>query len=412
MASLLAATLSLGVVVPITWDLGMDSRYPGYELSVFPGDILHFTWSSFLPHDLHDLSAIQFSRCDVRGVVLADFTQTGSTYVSVGDAPGSKYFSCSVAFGAHCIGGQKLNVTVRSFQEEKKANAKTANVPIRPTDETLRQVAPLPHGELVLGPPSGGTSVAGSSIMPSTWTHYVVKDIYTAGANAVFITFSLPDEKSLSIPTCGYILVRSDSGKARPYTPVSAPREKGSFSILIRVYPGGVGEHLSNRRVGDRVAMRHSEVMAKIQYPFRYSSVVMVCGGAGVTPMLQALHAILGNEGDMTRVFLLYSNRQREDVLAKKVLQEWCQSSGRLDVLFTLTGTDASWDADDVSSRPSCADFQYGRVTPFRLHQDSKRWHLSPSSDTAVFISGPPGFSGISEQFVSEGHDTSNIYIF
>ena len=65
--------------------------------------------------------------------------------------------------------------------------------------------------------------------------------------------------------------------------------------------------------------------------------VVMVAGGTGITPMLQALHAILGTPGDRTRVTLLYSNRAQSDILARATLEAWqAEHPRRLDVVHTL----------------------------------------------------------------------------
>lgn len=49
----------------------------------------------------------------------------------------------------------------------------------------------------------------------------------------------------------------------------------------------------------------------------------MLVGGTGVTPMIQALHALLGTEGDTTKVTMLYGNRSQKDILAKLTLDLW-----------------------------------------------------------------------------------------
>jgi cytochrome-b5 reductase len=61
-----------------------------------------------------------------------------------------------------------------------------------------------------------------------------------------------------------------------------------------------------------------------------------------VTPMLQALHALLGSAGDATEVAMLYGSQTSSDVLARGTLDAWALSSqGRFKVTHgerTLNG--------------------------------------------------------------------------
>lgn len=47
------------------------------------------------------------------------------------------------------------------------------------------------------------------------------------------------------------------------------------------------------------------------QYPFGKKAIGMICGGTGITPMIQALHALLGTVGDNTTVSMLYGSKVR-----------------------------------------------------------------------------------------------------
>jgi cytochrome-b5 reductase len=47
---------------------------------------------------------------------------------------------------------------------------------------------------------------------------------------------------------------------------------------------------------------------------------VLVAGGAGITPMFQALRSILDNPQDKTRVSLIYANKTEADILLRKEL--------------------------------------------------------------------------------------------
>ena len=43
----------------------------------------------------------------------------------------------------------------------------------------------------------------------------------------------------------------------------------------------------------------------------------LVCGGTGITPMLQVIRQIFSDVGDTTRVSLLYANKTPKDILLK-----------------------------------------------------------------------------------------------
>lgn len=77
----------------------------------------------------------------------------------------------------------------------------------------------------------------------------------------------------------------------------------------------------------------------------------MLVGGAGVTPMIQALHAILGSSGSDSApkkpvVTMLYGSRVSSDILGKELLQAWAadypQQFKLVDVL-SHEPEDSSW---------------------------------------------------------------------
>ena len=73
------------------------------------------------------------------------------------------------------------------------------------------------------------------------------------------------------------------------------------------------------------MAFKHIKFNVKTaQYPFGAKKVGMLAGGTGITPMLQALHAILGTSDDETEVSR-WSTRSKtsEGILAKDTLHEW-----------------------------------------------------------------------------------------
>ena len=107
----------------------------------------------------------------------------------------------------------------------------------------------------------------------------------------------------------------------------------------------------------------------------------MVAGGTGITPMLQALQALLGNATDATKVTLLYSNRDQSDIIAKSTLDAWrALYASRFTVVYALTRepADSGW-----SGTRGRIDRQLvqARVPP-------------PSASVKIFVCGPDAMYG------------------
>jgi len=147
----------------------------------------------------------------------------------------------------------------------------------------------------------------------------------------------LPDaSKPLNLSTCACILAKADllndngemEAVIRPYTPISTNAQVGCFDLLVKNYGehGKLSRHLHEIEPGDRVEFKHIPVNVKIQAPFSQNRIGMLVGGTGITPMIQALHAILGDTTHNTpRVSMLYGSRVSDDILARELLETWAQ---------------------------------------------------------------------------------------
>jgi cytochrome-b5 reductase len=165
------------------------------------------------------------------------------------------------------------------------------------------------------------------------------------------LRFSLPDEKKpLNLSTCACILAKvntmvtteekDEDGTGnkrrmedviRPYTPISTNNQIGSFDLLIRYYENGkMTQHLKHMKEGDTVDFKHIDFNVKVQAPTFISCthIGMIVGGTGITPMIQALHAILGGEDSKkkAKVVMLYGSRDSKDILAEDLLKSWEES--------------------------------------------------------------------------------------
>ena len=240
------------------------------------------------------------------------------------------------------------------------------------------------HGGHLLGRPVAAVVPPGQCAFDASWQCATLVKRTVVAHDVEMLTFQLPDAKRpLGLSTCACILARGGRDQdghpvVRPYTPVSTNATLGSFELMVKMYPDGVlSRHLSQLAIGASVDFKHVPPNVKVQYPFGARRVVMIAGGSGITPMVQALHALLGTAGDGSRVQLLYSNKTQDDILVRQGLDDWAASfAGRLEVVHTLTREppDSAWAG------------RRGRI--------DKKMLLAllppPSESVLVFVCGPP----------------------
>lgn len=70
----------------------------------------------------------------------------------------------------------------------------------------------------------------------------------------------------------------------------------------------------------------------------------MIAGGTGITPMLQIIQAVIKDEGDTTKMFLLYANQTEGDILVRKELEDiQREHPSRLSLWYTLDRPGEDW---------------------------------------------------------------------
>ncbi|KAF7892844.1 uncharacterized protein EAF02_000382 [Botrytis sinoallii] len=194
--------------------------------------------------------------------------------------------------------------------------------------------------------------------------------------------FRLPTEDSVS----GLSLISSlltltkPAGQwrpvVRPYTPISDLNVPGYVDLVIKRYPGGqASQHIHSLKPGDSLFF----LAALGGYKWKqneFNHIVMIAGGAGITPMAQLLKGIFSNPSEKTKVTLLFGINTDEDALFRSEFDEIAKTHpDRFSVVYTVTHPGP----DSV--------FLKGRVTK-ELIKDA----LSKTSNVPekVFVCGPP----------------------
>ena len=162
----------------------------------------------------------------------------------------------------------------------------------------------------------------------------------------------------------------------RPYTPISTS-DDSHITLLVKQYPNGrASTHLHNLTPGQTLSVKS---IPEFPYkPNQHKHLVLVAGGAGITPMFQTLRCILNNPEDKTRVSLIYANKTESDILLKNELD--AMASQHPDQ-FTAT-----YVVNDTKTNDSRLEKGYvtkeilSKALPAKLEND----------DVKVLVCGPP----------------------
>eukprot|EP01084_Bolivina_argentea_P193683 332268_1 len=173
----------------------------------------------------------------------------------------------------------------------------------------------------------------------------------------------------------------------RPYTPVTSDRDRGHFDVVIKVYSDGKMSSYLDRLRPNRDYIEASGPIGDIEYTspglvavkarrYTVTKIGMICGGTGITPMLQLIKHIIA-KNDPIQVSMVFGNVSIDDILLKTELEEIRQKHENIHIRFIIdkAPTDGREWNEDV-----------GYVT-----NDIIKHRIFPAAeDVVVFLCGPP----------------------
>ncbi|KAL4248390.1 Nitrate reductase [Abortiporus biennis] len=285
------------------------------------------------------------------------------------------------------------------------------------SDDAKMKLAKFHVGTLVgkvddlksLRPDSNSTSDTASltsSVLlhPKIWKTIKLKTTQPINHDTYLFRFSFSEANTpLGLPVGKHVFVRlkrKDTGEIvqRAYTPVSKPDTSGEIDFLIKLYlpsshnpiGGKMTTGFHQLEVGDCIEVKGPlgsfewkgngialwrNVVHKVQH------LAMICGGSGITPILQVLRSVFDDDHDrITKIFLIYANKTEEDILCKE----------ELDSLFKIhgLGEHPRFNLHYILSTlpvPLGWTHSSGRVT-----EDLFRAHFpTPADDCLVLACGP-----------------------
>ncbi|KDR71730.1 hypothetical protein GALMADRAFT_74808, partial [Galerina marginata CBS 339.88] len=237
------------------------------------------------------------------------------------------------------------------------------------------------------------------------WKSVELVDIREVSKNAKIFRFALRDKgQELGLLPGQHVYVRlKRKGKAvedsrsewvqRAYTPLSEGDMAGFVDLLVKIYiptpefPDGGRMTLGFAElvVGDSVELKgpighfiwRGRGLASLHNQDRHiEEIGLVCGGSGITPILQVLRAIVSDPSSMTKVWVLDVNRDFEDILCKEEIDRLARENEKTVKLhYSLTGREV----------PEDWEYSRGRITDEML----KAHMPSPGGNKLVCICGP-----------------------
>ena len=177
---------------------------------------------------------------------------------------------------------------------------------------------------------------------------------------------------------------------SRAYTPVSPNGDTGFVDFLVKLYPTGkMSQHLASLALGDAIKTKGPK--GKLAYEgrgifrirrrgedvsVRLSSVGMIAGGSGITPMFQIIQAVAADPEDDLQIYLLFANKTEADIILRHPLDHFVKSRPhQIHVRYVLD-----------QPPPTGWTGGVGFVTADMI----QAFLPPPAADNMVFLCGPP----------------------
>ena len=181
--------------------------------------------------------------------------------------------------------------------------------------------------------------------MSNTFHKLRVSGVKAETKDCVSVSFEVPEslKETFHYKQGQYLTLRFQlNGKEerRAYSMSSAPYEKDLTVTVKRLKGGLVSNHINdNIKAGAAVEVMPPEgrFFTKIEENHK-KSYYLFAAGSGITPLMSMLKTIIEKE-PMSTVFLLYGNRDKEDIIFRESLADLeARYSGQLIVEQTLSG--------------------------------------------------------------------------
>ncbi|WVQ94659.1 hypothetical protein IAU59_001739 [Kwoniella sp. CBS 9459] len=233
-----------------------------------------------------------------------------------------------------------------------------------------------------------------SALIKDSWVPFTLNKVEPYNHNTQIYHFNFGEDGNDKISggeVASALLVRSPTGEGevkddkgkpviRPYTPISAPDQKGGLELMIKEYKDGkLTPFIASMKPGDQLLFKGP--IQKYKYSANtFDRGLCIAGGSGITPMYQLISHSLTLPDDKTKWTLVFSNVTEKDILLRKEWDELAKKNPeRLEVKYVLDKGPWGWKGETGFINASMISKVFPR--PAEAQSNEK---------VMAFVCGPP----------------------
>ncbi|CAG8767877.1 27060_t:CDS:2, partial [Racocetra persica] len=216
-------------------------------------------------------------------------------------------------------------------------------------DKTVKPFIQLNRGKFIVAATIGGSTLAVliklyinfsqyDVISPDKFIPLTINKITPVNHNTSIFRLKFPKPLKETLPITSCFHIKDDSIQiVREYTPISPTDERNYIEFLIKRYNEGyLSRYIHSLKEGNIVEVR-GPILTFPYTPNMKTHIGMICGGTGITPMYQLIKHILSNPDDKTKLYMIYANVTKQDILLLQELDQLSQENpDQLKIFYTL----------------------------------------------------------------------------
>lgn len=178
----------------------------------------------------------------------------------------------------------------------------------------------------------------------------------------------------------------------RPYTPISDGNERGVLELLVKKYPNGAASsYLHSLEPGSKLTVRGPIPAYNWAVPSAPKDVVLIAGGAGITPIYGLARGILANATDQTKIQLVWGVNGSRDIVLRDELEALEKAHpDRLQVTYCVSGLEVKQEALALWNSEKYKKGYVDSAVLKEVIDRAKKGSWGDDKGTKVFICGPP----------------------
>lgn len=161
---------------------------------------------------------------------------------------------------------------------------------------------------------------------------------------------------------------------------------------MVKKYPNGrASTHMHSLAPGSTLTVRGPLPGYTWTPSSTARDVLLIAGGAGITPLYSLTKGILSDASDKSRVYLLWGVNGTRDIVLKQELERLqTEHPDRLHVTYCVSGAEGKPEAPSLGDEAKYKKGYVDRTAVQEVVQSFKSGQWGDDKGTKVFLCGPP----------------------